>query len=227
MRHCPAGQNSDGRLSRRCRSPARCPSRARIAGRYFAPGPAQPPPSTTRRLSPWMTSSSSAAALPVSPAPCSSAVPAARSPFSIPACRATASLATRMACSATIRLVNARADSISGAIDDFSVLTGDGESLGARRLILSYGVADQMPDVPGFAEGWGTSIVPCPYCDGFEVADQHWGLVWSGRQSHNYVRLYHDWTDTLTLFADGHDIPPDIRADLARRNIPVVDGRIT
>src|SRR6266536_2834629 len=35
----------------------------------------------------------------------------------------------------TIRLVNARADSISGAIDDFSVLTGDGESLGARRLI--------------------------------------------------------------------------------------------
>ncbi|MGR9203146.1 NAD(P)/FAD-dependent oxidoreductase [Rhizobium leguminosarum] len=126
----------------------------------------------------------------------------------------------------TVKLVNARADSISGTIDDFSVLTGDGESLGARRLILSYGVADQMPDVPGFAESWGTSIVPCPYCDGFEVADQHWGLVWSGPPSHNYVRLYHDWTDTLTVFADGHDIAPDIRADLARRNIPVVDGRI-
>jgi thioredoxin reductase len=84
-----------------------------------------------------------------------------------------------------------------------------------------------MPDVLGFAESWGTSIVPCPYCDGFEVAGQHWGLVWSGPPSHNYVRLYHDWTDTLTVFADGHDIAPDIRADLARRNIPVVDGRIT
>src|SRR3954462_2838958 len=32
----------------------------------------------------------------------------------------------------TIRLVNARADSVSGAIDDFSVLTADGENLGAR-----------------------------------------------------------------------------------------------
>jgi len=42
----------------------------------------------------------------------------------------------------TITLVSARADSVSGAIDHFSVLTGDGESLGARRLILSYGVAD-------------------------------------------------------------------------------------
>jgi len=126
----------------------------------------------------------------------------------------------------TIRLVNARADSISGSIDNFSVLTRDGKSFGSRRLILSYGVVDQMPNVPGFAENWGSSIVPCPYCDGFEVADQHWGLVWSGPQSHNYVRLYHDWTDTLTVFADGHEIPPDVLADLARRNITVVDGRV-
>src|SRR5256885_1895336 len=126
----------------------------------------------------------------------------------------------------TIKLIRARAESISGAIDDFSVLTSDGEGLGARRLILSYGVADQMPDFAGFAESWGTSNVPCPYCGGFEVAGRHWGLVWSGPQSHNQARLFLDWTDKLTLFADGHDIPPDIRADLARRSIPVLDGRI-
>jgi thioredoxin reductase len=126
----------------------------------------------------------------------------------------------------TIRLVNARADGVSGAIDDFSVLTADSESLRARRLILSYGVADQMPDVPGFAESWGTSIVPCPYCDGFEVAGRHWGLVWSGPQSHQSARLFHDWTDKLTVFADGHDIPPDIQVDLAGRKIPVALGRI-
>jgi len=126
----------------------------------------------------------------------------------------------------TVSLVNARADSVSGTIDDFSVLTGDGDTLRARRLILSYGVADQMPDVPGFAECWGTSIVPCPYCDGFEVAGQHWGLVWSGPHSYQSAKLFRDWTDKLTVFADGHDIPPDIQADLANRNMPVVDGRI-
>ncbi|MEE4956148.1 NAD(P)/FAD-dependent oxidoreductase [Pseudomonas alliivorans] len=127
----------------------------------------------------------------------------------------------------TVKLVVARAEEVSGAIDDFCVLTDDNQSLRARRLILSYGVADQMPNVPGFAENWGTSIVPCPYCDGFEVADQHWGLVWSGPQSHNYVRLYHDWTDALTVFADGQDIPPDIQADLSRRHVRVIDARIT
>ena len=51
-----------------------------------------------------------------------------------------------------VRLVNARAEKISGVIDDFCVVTDDHESLKARRVILSYGVADQMPDVPGFAE---------------------------------------------------------------------------
>lgn len=126
----------------------------------------------------------------------------------------------------TIRLVNARAESVSGTIDDFCVVTDDNESLRARRLILSYGIADQMPDIPGFAEGWGTSVIPCPYCDGFEVADQHWGLIWSGPQSHNQVRLFHDWTDRLTVFTDGHDIAPDIRTDLVRRNKAIVEGKI-
>ncbi|MET0173378.1 MAG: NAD(P)/FAD-dependent oxidoreductase [Agrobacterium vaccinii] len=125
-----------------------------------------------------------------------------------------------------IRMINARADSISGTIDNFSVLTGDGETLNARRLILSYGVVDQMPDISGFAENWGTSVIPCPYCDGFEVADQHWGLVWSGPQSMNQVRLFHDWTDRLTVFGNGHDITPDIRANLAGRRVPFVGGRI-
>ncbi|MEB8245064.1 NAD(P)/FAD-dependent oxidoreductase [Klebsiella pneumoniae] len=127
----------------------------------------------------------------------------------------------------TIRLVTARAESVSGTIDDFCVVTDDNESLRARRLILSYGVADQMPDIPGFAEGWGTYVIPCPYCDGFEVADQHWGLVWSGPQSNNQVRLFHDWTDRLTVFGNGHDITPDIRTNLAARQVHLVDGRIT
>jgi thioredoxin reductase len=126
----------------------------------------------------------------------------------------------------TVSLVSARADSVSGGLDDFTVLTDNGESLGARRVILSYGVADQMPDVPGFAESWGTSIVPCPYCDGFEVAGQHWGVLWTGPQSYQSAKLFQHWTDKLTVFADGHDIPSDIQADLANRSISVVAGRI-
>jgi thioredoxin reductase len=126
----------------------------------------------------------------------------------------------------SVTLRNARADSVSGGLDDFSVVTESGETHRARRLLLSYGVSDQMPAIPGFADCWGKTIVPCPYCDGFEVAGQHWGLLWSGPQSRHAVSLFQDWTDRLTVFADGHDITSDIRTDLVRRNVEVVDGRL-
>lgn len=126
-----------------------------------------------------------------------------------------------------ITLVNARAESITGGIDDFSVLTAEGERLGARRLILSDGVTDLMSKVPGFAECWGKSVISCPYCDGFEVAGRHWGLLWSGPQSQTYAKLYQHWTERLTVFTDGHEIPDEVRADLLRRNATIVAGRVT
>jgi thioredoxin reductase len=127
----------------------------------------------------------------------------------------------------TIRFVNARAEDASGAPDDFSVTTDGGEVLRGRRLLLTYGVADQMPtDIDGFAQCWGQSIVPCPYCDGFEVKGQHWGLLWSGPHSQHAPGLYHDWTDRVTVFADGHDLSEDARAEMARRQVPVIDGKV-
>jgi len=44
----------------------------------------------------------------------------------------------------TIKLVNVRADRIFGTIDDFNVITSDGESFGARRLILSHGLDESL-----------------------------------------------------------------------------------
>jgi thioredoxin reductase len=125
-----------------------------------------------------------------------------------------------------VSMVNARAEAISGSLGDFAVRTDAGETLRARRLLLAYGISDQMPAIPGFAQCWGKTIVPCPYCDGFEVAGQHWGLLWSGPHSQHAVALYHDWTDHLTVFANGHDIVPDIRADLVRRKVELVDGKV-
>src|SRR5690606_10836572 len=45
----------------------------------------------------------------------------------------------------TVKLVNARADAVSGAIDNFTVTTDAGATHQARRLLLSYGVTDQFP----------------------------------------------------------------------------------
>ncbi|WP_137150273.1 NAD(P)/FAD-dependent oxidoreductase [Devosia sp. FKR38] len=126
----------------------------------------------------------------------------------------------------SVRLVSARAEAISGASDDFVVTTSDGAALRARRLLLSYGVADQMPAIPGFADCWGRSIVSCPFCDGFEVADRHWGLLWSGEHSAHAAMLYGLWTGHRTVFANGHDISEAVRADLAARQVDLIEGNV-
>ena len=126
----------------------------------------------------------------------------------------------------TLKTVHARAEAITGQKDDFTVTTSDGQQLKARRILLAYGVSDQMPDLPGFAESWGKSVVPCPYCDGFEVAGQHWGLLWSGPHSAHAPMLFLDWTNNLTIFADGHEISPEVSADLARRKVALVEGKV-
>ncbi|HTO27887.1 MAG TPA: NAD(P)/FAD-dependent oxidoreductase, partial [Devosia sp.] len=127
----------------------------------------------------------------------------------------------------TVRLVQARAESVSGAADDFSVRTADGKTLKTRRLLLSYGIADQLPAIEGFAECWGKSVIHCPYCHGYEYAGQRWGLVYSTPMSLHAPMLYGDWTDQQTLFTDGHDIPDIERGKLEKRGVRIVAGKVT
>ncbi|MBO2454169.1 methyltransferase domain-containing protein [Actinomadura barringtoniae] len=54
----------------------------------------------------------------------------------------------------------------------FEVRLDDGRSIEARRLLVTTGLADELPDVPGVAERWGRDVVHCPYCHGWEVRDQ-------------------------------------------------------
>src|SRR5699024_6249045 len=46
------------------------------------------------------------------------------------------------------------------------------ETESARRLILATGVRDILPEITGLEECWGTSVLHCPYCHGWEVRDR-------------------------------------------------------
>jgi thioredoxin reductase len=127
----------------------------------------------------------------------------------------------------SIRLRQARALQVDGAPDAFTLHVDQGDPVMARRVLLSYGLVDQMPPIPGFAQCWGKSIVPCPFCDGFEVADRHWGLLWSGDHSQHLAALYALWTDRRTVFTDGHALSPEVRADLLARGVALVEGKVT
>lgn len=126
----------------------------------------------------------------------------------------------------TVELVNAKALAISGEPDSFLVTTGDEQSLSGRRIILSYGIVDEFPSIPGFAESWGKTVIHCPFCHGYEVAGTRWGLVYSSPMSLHAPALYANWTDDITLFLDGQEIIEEERNKLAKRGVRIIDARL-
>ncbi len=126
----------------------------------------------------------------------------------------------------TVRFVNARATTVSGEPDDFTVTNAEGETISGRRLILSYGIVDDFPAIPGFAESWGKTVIHCPFCHGYEVAGKPWGLLYSSPMSLHGPTLYANWTDDITLILDGHEIIDAERHKLEKRGVSIIDGKL-
>jgi thioredoxin reductase len=59
-------------------------------------------------------------------------------------------------------------------------LTWDSSAEVTRTVILATGMLDEVPEIPGFAEVWGTRAHTCPYCDGFEHRDERIAVLAAG-----------------------------------------------
>ena len=98
----------------------------------------------------------------------------------------------------------------------------------ARRLLLTTGVVDHLPEIEGLAPLYGKSVFHCPYCDGWEHRDQPIAIY--GRKEHGSGLALEltGWSDDLILCTDGPaELSEDERGQLARQNIPVREERIS
>ena len=127
----------------------------------------------------------------------------------------------------TASIVEAKAVSARIIDGGFAVTDDAGIERRAQRLILAYGQTDTMLDLPGFAECWGNTVVPCPYCHGYEVANQRIGLLYSSPMSLHAASLIRDWSEAMTLFTNGQDVPDEERHTLAQRGIALVETPVT
>ncbi|MRA88400.1 NAD(P)/FAD-dependent oxidoreductase, partial [Bacillus thuringiensis] len=80
-------------------------------------------------------------------------------------------------------------------------------SMRGARLILAIGVRDELPALPGLRERWGQTVLHCPYCHGYEVADQPLGVLAAHPMSSHQAALLPDWGPT-TYFTQG-EFEPD------------------
>jgi thioredoxin reductase len=107
----------------------------------------------------------------------------------------------------------------------FAVFLDDHRVFTARRLLVTTGLVDELPEVPGMHERWGRDVLHCPYCHGWEVRDQAVGILASGPRAVHMALLFRQLTSDLVLFT--HTAPPlgvDETEQLAARGIRVVTG---
>ncbi|MFD1939470.1 FAD-dependent oxidoreductase [Nonomuraea mangrovi] len=107
----------------------------------------------------------------------------------------------------------------------FRVTLDDGSSVAARRLLLTTGLVDELPDVPGVAERFGRDVLHCPYCHGWEVRDQRIGILATGPLAVHHALLWRQWSTDVTLFLHTSEgLDKDER--LSARGITVVAGQV-
>ncbi len=111
--------------------------------------------------------------------------------------------------------------------DGFRVARADGRTVLARRLIVTTGLVDELPEVPGLAERWGRDVVHCPYCHGWEVRDRAIGVLNTSPMSLHQLHLFRQLSERVVLLAHDGPVPDtDEAASLAARDVEVVVGRV-
>ncbi|GAA5201656.1 NAD(P)/FAD-dependent oxidoreductase [Rugosimonospora acidiphila] len=131
-----------------------------------------------------------------------------------------------------VTLVTDRVEEIKPSAGDFprfDVLTGGGDRWSSRAIVLATGLTDELPDVPGVAEGWGDQVVACPHCHGWEVRDRPLAqLGMRGLPERGVARalLLSRWSDDVLLFTDGDDLGAEDLTRLAAAGVRVRTERV-
>jgi thioredoxin reductase len=108
----------------------------------------------------------------------------------------------------------------------FVVTLADGRRASAKRLLVTTGLADELPEVPGIAARWGRDVLHCPYCHGWEVRDMTIGVIATGPRAMHLALLFRQLTDDVIYFCHTESPTNDEAEQLAARNIRLVDSRV-
>jgi thioredoxin reductase len=108
----------------------------------------------------------------------------------------------------------------------FWALLAGGERISARRVLVTTGLRDELPAVPGLRDRWARDVLHCPYCHGYEVRDRQLGVLGGTPGAVRYAQVVRQWTHDLVYFTPPGLLTVTERNQLLARAIGVVEGTI-
>lgn len=128
----------------------------------------------------------------------------------------------------TVKFLNDLAVSGKKNENGFIITTQTGSSFKARKLIFATGIKDIMPEIKGFPECWGISVIHCPYCHGYEFRNQKTGIMANGERAFHVASLVNNLTDNASILTSGKaDFNAGQINKLQRHNIQITETEIT
>lgn len=85
----------------------------------------------------------------------------------------------------------------------FSLVAAGGLKLASRKLLLATGVVDELPQLEGLQQLYGTSVHHCPYCDGWEWRDQPLAVYGRGEEGFALALGLTVWSNDVVLCSNG------------------------
>ena len=127
----------------------------------------------------------------------------------------------------TIQFLHGQALQVRKTDLGFLIETDDKESFQSQKLVFATGIKDVMPDIKGFAECWGISVVHCPYCHGYEIRNQKTAILANGMKGFHLGSLVRNLTDTITILPSGKaDFTVEQLQKLDRHGIAIVENTV-
>ena len=110
----------------------------------------------------------------------------------------------------------------------FEVKTQSEQIFHSKKLLLDFGIKDKLPEIPGFSECWGISVIHCPYCHGYEFREKKTGILAKGDRAYHLATLVSNLTDRLQIITSGPaDFSPEQRERLRQHGIEIQERQVS
>ncbi|MEV6561680.1 NAD(P)/FAD-dependent oxidoreductase [Nocardia sp. NPDC051756] len=126
-----------------------------------------------------------------------------------------------------VEFVTGVATGVTAAEDGVSVEVADSGTIRGRRLLVTTGLTDDLPELPGLAERWGRDVLHCPFCHGWEVRDQVIGVLSTTAMSMHQATLFRQWSPRLRFLSHTGPALSDTEVEeLTARDIEIIPGEV-
>lgn len=123
----------------------------------------------------------------------------------------------------TVRIVRDTIIDVKRTADGFAALASSGDEIHSGAMLLATGFRDTLPAIAGARELHGDLVVPCPYCDAYEVRDQPLAAFsHPDSRGAEFANVLAQWSSDVIFCAERRpQVADDERARLAKKGVRI------